>query len=545
MPTPVRARTPSRTLAWRPCRCSVDIDRARATSATRATASFPCTLLSTPTFDATTVDHTTVTFGDASETHVDKKTGVAKRHDEDVNGDGDDRPRVPLPRSTRPDCRATRRRCRSTGSPSTASRSPPAARTQRWSATSRSGRTGPGPRALDFWYYGAGGGDEITVTLKDNRAPDPGPAGWTLAWADEFDDPAGTPPNPANWAYEIGDTTPDGKNGWGNEELQYYTDDPANAATDGNGNLVITLDEADGSQECYYGPCEFESARLITQNKAEFAYGRIESRLQVPDRRRRPVAGVLEPRHRHHLQPVARCRRDRRHGVRQPYPERDLRHDPRSRLQRRRQLQRHLRLRRARSTSDYHTFTVEWEPDLITWYVDGIQYHQAEPSDVPGPWVFEKPFFLLLNFAIGGNFGGAIDPANTYPQEYLVDYVRVYQGPDTAERFETTFTDSVAGWQQVSIPITDFVRSADQPAGAPNDGLGLDEVWGYGFAFPNGTASGEARFDFVQRVPIPPPTELVVTNLDDSGPGSLREALALIADGGTITFDPSLWPAAR
>ena len=133
---------------------------------------------------------------------------------------------------------------------------------------------------------------------------------------------------------------------------------------------------------------------------------------------------------------------------------------------------------------DYHTFTVEWEPNLITWYVDGIQYHQATPADVPGPWVFEKPFFLLLNFAIGGNFGGPVDSANAYPQEYLVDYVRVYQGPDTAERFETTFTDSVQGWQQVSIPITDFSRSADQPAGAPDDGLTLTDVWGYGFDLP-------------------------------------------------------------
>jgi beta-glucanase (GH16 family) len=107
---------------------------------------------------------------------------------------------------------------------------------------------------LGFWYYGTGSGDDVRVTLKDNRAPDPGPDGWELAWADEFDEAAGTPPNPANWAYELGDTTPDGKNGWGNEERQYYTDDPTNAATDGNGNLVITLDEADGSQECYYGP---------------------------------------------------------------------------------------------------------------------------------------------------------------------------------------------------------------------------------------------------------------------------------------------------
>jgi hypothetical protein len=116
----------------------------------------------------------------------------------------------------------------------------------------------------------------------------------------------------------------------------------------------------------------------------------------------------------------------------------------------------------------------------------------------------------------------------------------VYRAPDTAERFEASFVDDTAGWRQVSIPMTDFVRSADQPAGAPDDGLGLDEVWGYGFAFPNGTASGEARIDLVRRSPFPPPTELVVTNLDDGGPGSLREALALIADGGTITFDPAL-----
>ena len=345
------------------------------------------------------------------------------------------------------------------------------------------GQDWTGTESLDFWFNGTGSGEDITVNLKDNRAPDPGPAGWTLAWADEFDEPAGTLPNPANWAYEIGDTTPDGKNGWGNEELQYYTDDPDNAATDGNGNLVITLDQADGSQECYYGPCEFESARLITQNKAEFAYGRIESRLQVPTGgdglwpafwslgtdityNPWPGAGEIDV-----MEYVSRLPNEIFGTIHGPgyngggsfggiydFGERvDL---------------------------EYHTFTVEWEPNLITWYVDGIQYHQAEPSDVPGPWVFEKPFFLLLNFAIGGNFGGTIDPANTYPQEYLVDYVRVYQGPDTAERFETTFTDAVAGWQQVSIPITDFVRSADQPAGAPDDGLGLDEVWGYGFDLP-------------------------------------------------------------
>jgi beta-glucanase (GH16 family) len=498
----------------------------------------PVQLLSTATFDATTVDHTTVMLGDASETHVDKKTGEPRRHVADVNGDGLDDlvfhfrfretglscdPEVlPLSGSTFDGQPIT-----TGGSDAALVRDFPIG--QDWTGT----------ESVSFWYLGSGDGDEVTFTLKDNRAPDPGPGGWDLAWSDEFDDPAGAPPNPANWAYEIGDTTPDGKNGWGNEELQYYTDDPSNAATDGNGNLVITLDEADGSQECYYGPCEFESARLITQNKAEFAYGRIESRLQVPTGgdglwpafwslgtdityNPWPGAGEIDV-----MEYVSRIPNEIFGTIHGPgyngggsfsgiydFGERvDL---------------------------GYHTFTVEWEPELITWYVDGVKYHEARPSDVPGPWVFEKPFFLLLNFAIGGNFGGAIDPANTYPQEYLVDYVRVYQGPDTAERFEASFTDDVAGWSEVTIPVTDLVRSDDQPTNAPDDGLGLNDVWGYGLAFPNGTASGEAGVDFVRRIPVPPPTELVVTNLDNDGPGSLREALALIADGGTITFDPGL-----
>jgi hypothetical protein len=122
-----------------------------------------------------------------------------------------------------------------------------------------------------------------------------------------------------------------------------------------------------------------------------------------------------------------------------------------------------------------------------------------------------------------------------------VDYVRVYQGPDTAERFEASFVDNFSGWQQVVVPFSDFVRSADQPDGAPDDGLGLTEVWGYGFELPEGgTSSGAMLLDQVRVQLIPPPTEITVTNLDNHGAGSLRQALADIAEGGTITFDPSL-----
>ncbi|MDH3302314.1 MAG: family 16 glycosylhydrolase [Acidimicrobiia bacterium] len=493
----------------------------------------PVTILTTDSFDATTIDGSTVTLGDASETH-------GKGHPEDVDGDGDDDlvlhfrqseigedvicdgSSVPVNGFTFDGQAIT-----SGGSDAALVHDFPIG--QDWTET----------ETLDFWFKGSGSGDEVVVTLKDNRAPDPGPAGWELVWADEFNDPAGTPPNQANWAYELGDTTPDGKNGWGNEELQYYTDDPANAATDGDGNLVITLTEADGSQECYYGPCQFESARLITQNKAEFAYGRIESRLQVPTGGNGlwpafwslgtditynpwPGAGEID-----FMEYVSRLPNEIFGTIHGPGYNGGGSfggiYDFGERVDR-----------------QYHTFTVEWQPDLITWSVDGIQYHQAEPSDVPGPWVFEKPFFLLLNFAVGGNFGGPVDPDNTYPQEYLVDYVRVFQGPDTAERFETSFIDSSSEWQQMSIPLTDFSRSADQPAGAPDDGLTLTDVWGYGFAFPEGNAAGEVAVDLVERALFPPPTEVTVTSAADGGAGSLKAAIDRVADGGTISIDPAL-----
>jgi hypothetical protein len=140
--------------------------------------------------------------------------------------------------------------------------------------------------------------------------------------------------------------------------------------------------------------------------------------------------------------------------------------------------------------------------------------------------------------AVGGNFGGPLSETTTFPQEMKVDYVRVYQGPDTAERWEASFVDNFSGWQQVVVPFTDFTRSANQPAGAPDDGLGLSEVWGYGFEMPYG--DDNLMLDQVRLELIPPPTSIVVTNLNDSGAGSLREALDLIATDGLITFDPVL-----
>jgi len=499
----------------------------------------PVALLTTDSFDALTVDHNTVRLGDASEAHREKRTGKAQRHEEDFDKDGD----LDLifhfrVNETGYDCESTRLTLTGetySGEPIVAGGEASFGRDfaidQDWTRG----------EALSFWFYGTNSGDAITLQLKDNRAPDPGPSGWSMVWSDEFNEPAGTPPNPAYWSYEIGDGTVNGIPGWGNSELQYYTSSTENSAMDGNGNLVITVKEADDSLVCYYGPCEYSSARLISQYKAEFAYGRIESRILVPSGEAGlwpafwslgtdigevgwPQTGEID-----FMEYVSRLPEEIFGTIHGPGYSGGNSFG-------------NLYQFGEPVYNNYHTFAIEWEPDLIRWYVDDILYHTATPADVaPNEWVFNDPVFMLFNVAIGGNFGGPVSPDLTFPQEMTIDYVRVYQAPDTAERWEATFADNFEGWQQVVIPFASLTRSSDQPAGAPDDGLTLSDVWGYGFQLPEGgTTSGTIRLDKVRLELIPPPTEITVTNLNNSGAGSLRQALADIAIGGTITFDPAL-----
>jgi beta-glucanase (GH16 family) len=390
---------------------------------------------------------------------------------------------------------------------------------------------------VKFWFHGAGGGDAIRFQLHDNRAPDAGAASWKLVWSDEFDAPAGTKPDARNWTHEIGDGTANGIPGWGNDELQYYTADTQNSATNGAGQLAITARQSDGSLSCYYGPCQLTSARLVSQHKAEFAYGRIEARVKVPAGAGLwpafwtlganigdvgwPQTGEIDI-----MEFVGRVPNEAFGTIHGPGYSGGASigdtHDfgvPVS--------------------NDFHTFSIEWQPDRIDWYVDGIPYHSATPATVaPNQWVFNHSFFLILNMAVGGNFGGPLDPNVQFPQQYLVDYVRVYQGPDTAERFETTFVDDTAGWKEVSLPWSSFSRSGWHPKGAPNDGLTLSRVWGYGLVLPeSGLASGGILLDKVRLIQ---PLELTVTNTNPSGAGSLTRAVETIGNGGVIRFAAAL-----
>ncbi|MBN2005402.1 MAG: family 16 glycosylhydrolase, partial [Anaerolineae bacterium] len=348
--------------------------------------------------------------------------------------------------------------------------------------------------ALNFWYYGSNSGDTYTVQLLDNRGPDPGPSGWTLAWSDEFSGTAGAAPDPANWGYDLGG------GGWGNNEREYYTDRRENSALDGAGHLVITAtteNTATTPYECHYGACEYTSARLLTSDKFSFVYGRAEARLKLPsgqgiwpafwtlgsnfDTADWPNCGEIDI-----MENIGREPNIVHGTVHGPgYSGGDG-------------IGGGYTLTTALS-EDFHVYAIEWEPDEIRWYVDGIHYFTVTRAQIEAAgdtWVFDHPFFFIMNIAVGGYWPGYPDGTSTFPQTMEADYVRVYQAPDSAERFEATFSDTANGWQQVTVPFSKFSRSAVQPANAPDDGFGRDTIWGYAFTVPAG--NGEFYLDQVK-----------------------------------------------
>ncbi|GAA0486218.1 carbohydrate binding domain-containing protein [Microbacterium aurantiacum] len=401
------------------------------------------------------------------------------------------------------------------------------------------GRTFPEPRdmsdqaGLGFWFQGQGDGGEVTVRVQDGEPVAAASEDWELRWSDEFDAAAGTPADPRYWTYETGGW------GWGNDELQYYTDSTDNAAHDGEGNMVITTraveDPAAAGLECWYGDCEYTSARLVTEDKLEVKHGRIEARAQMPD----GEAGIWPA--------IWSLGNDFREVGWPRTGEIDIMefvgklpeeifgtiHGPG-----------YSGGQAYGNTYDFGenlggqwlTFSVEWEEGEIRWYVqrDGgeeILFHTATPEDVaPSDWVYEHPFFLIMNMAVGGNFGGPLADTLTFPQELKVDYIRVFQGPDTAERFETTFVDDEAGWRFVELPFEAFDRAAEQPDGAADDGFGRTAVTGYEIlvegtdaaadAAPFAAADGAVSVDRVQTLAeISDPTPGPGDGDGDGGPG--------------------------
>ncbi|MEM6642262.1 MAG: glycoside hydrolase family 16 protein [Bacteroidota bacterium] len=235
-----------------------------------------------------------------------------------------------------------------------------------------------------------------------------------LVWADEFN--VDGAPDPQNWTYEIGT----GQNGWGNNELQYYTDRSENIKVE-NGFLVITARE-----ESFQGS-DYTSARIITKDKREFEYGRFEARMKMPwgqgiwpafwmlgadiDQNPWPGAGEIDVMEYLGQDPTITF--GTIHGPGYSGGE---------------SVSKKYDLGNSRFDTKFHVFGIEWGPGFVNFYVDDVLYGRLTPEDIPegSDWVFDKPFFLLLNMAIGGTLPGSPDQNTVFPQTLIVDYVRVY-----------------------------------------------------------------------------------------------------------------------
>ena len=237
---------------------------------------------------------------------------------------------------------------------------------------------------------------------------------WTLVWSDEFEGSAGQLPDPSKWAFDIGTD-------WGNAQLEYDTDRPENVSLDGNGNLAITA-----RQESYQGS-GYTSGRIKTQGLFEQAWGRFEARIQLPagqgiwpafwmlgndiDTVGWPQCGEIDIMEYRGQEPsvvlgtVHGPGYSASAGVTARY-----------------------NLSGGRFDTGFHEFAIEWTGDDIKWFVDGEHYHTVRPSDTEGgEWVFDHPFFILLNLAVGGGFVGSPDASTAFPQTMLVDWMRVYE----------------------------------------------------------------------------------------------------------------------
>lgn len=237
---------------------------------------------------------------------------------------------------------------------------------------------------------------------------------WTLVWSDEFTQADGSAPDSTKWSHEVGG------NGWGNSELEYYTDGTTNCWTT-NGMLVIE------ARQQNLGGRNYTSARLRTKGKASWTYGRIEGRIKIPrgqglwpafwtlganiDSAGWPTCGEIDIMENIGKEPA--IVHGTAHGP--GYSGGNGIGGP-------------FTISGGAFADDFHVYAIEWETNRIQWFVDGQPYFTITPSRLPASanWVFNAPQFILLNVAVGGLWPGNPDGTTTFPQRMYVDYVRVY-----------------------------------------------------------------------------------------------------------------------
>ncbi|ACL69182.1 family 16 glycosylhydrolase [Halothermothrix orenii] len=246
---------------------------------------------------------------------------------------------------------------------------------------------------------------------------------WELVWSDEFDEI-----REDVWTFEVGNGHKQGIPGWGNNELQYYTD--GDNAHIKDGKLVITAKEEEISDS--HGSYNYTSTRMITKGKFSMKYGRVEVRAKMPegkgiwpaiwmlgtdiDENPWPACGEID------IAEVIGNTPNIVHGTI---------HGPISTYT---GISAGYILPDGKKFSDdFHIFALEWDEDELEFYVDDVLYHVVNKDEVGGQeWVYDKPLFFILNVAVGGNLPGYPDGTTEFPQTMEVDYIRVYEDKDPA-----------------------------------------------------------------------------------------------------------------
>jgi beta-glucanase (GH16 family) len=235
-------------------------------------------------------------------------------------------------------------------------------------------------------------------------------AGLALAWNDEFNSPT---LNSTIWNYDTG------AGGWGNNELENYTSAIKNSYITDGGYLVIEArKELDGT---------FTSARLQTKGNKQFTHGRMDIRARLPKTKGIwpaiwmlgsnistspwPACGEID------IMELLGNEPNKVYGTMHwGQPNQGSIHIGDSYV-----------LPSGDFSNKFHVFSIVWDSSKIEWYVDNVKYFTGNKTDVTGNYPFDKPFFFLLNVAIGGNWPGAPDASTVFPQRMIVDYIRVYQ----------------------------------------------------------------------------------------------------------------------
>ncbi|MEZ4921272.1 MAG: family 16 glycosylhydrolase [Saprospiraceae bacterium] len=238
--------------------------------------------------------------------------------------------------------------------------------------------------------------------------------GMTLVWQDEFDQGA---LNGANWTHEIGT----GQGGWGNNELQYYR--PENTYFDSDFLIIEAREENVGGSN-------YTSSRMVTKDKFEFQYGRVDIRAALPqgqglwpalwmlganiDDLGWPACGEID------IMEMIGSQPGRTHGT----------------VHYGNDVGSHQYMGGSKALSgnaifadEFHVFSIIWEENRIEWLLDGVTFYVVDPSDIVAGqnWPFNEPFFFIFNVAVGGNWPGSPDGSTQFPQRMIVDYVRVFQ----------------------------------------------------------------------------------------------------------------------